>query len=222
MKTRNIIIIMAFLAAGFCACNDEAEELLLMTEAEDVLVSKNDIAGLRSIRPMDTNAEGPIITNPGQKGRDHRDGSDYNGLFDLKSNGIMMRAIGSMYIEGYDEKTEEYILNFYWGDPISEETKKKFDNKRLDIIFIDTYDQQPFVPKCNGGGSYWIPTENKHMHGSGYRINIYYLGDSIRVPKQAFYQHELIVTRFCIDQSGNYPIDIMQNSEDLFLDIYYK
>ena len=30
MKTRNIIIIMAFLAAGFCACTDESEELLPM------------------------------------------------------------------------------------------------------------------------------------------------------------------------------------------------
>lgn len=222
MKTKNIIIIMAFLGMGFCACTDESEELLPLLGAEDVLVNKDNITGLRSIRPMDTNAEGPIITNPGQKGRDHRDGSEYNGLFDLKSKGVMQRTIGSMYIEGYDEKTGEYILNFYWGDPISEETKKNFNNTHLDIIFIDIYDHQPLVPNCNGGGYCWIPSENKFMYGSGYKINFYYLGDPIRIPKQAFYQHELIVTRFCIDQSGNRPIDILQNVDDLFLDTYIK
>lgn len=213
---------MAFLGMGFCACTDESEELLPMLEAENVLVNKDAITELRSIRPIDSNAERPVVTNPGQKGRDHRDGTDYNGLYGLKSKGVMQRTIGSMYIEGYDEKAEEYILNFYWGDPISEETKKKFNNTHLDIIFIDTYYLQPYVPKSNGGGYCWIPSENKYMHGTGYQINFYYLGDPIRIPEQAFYQHKLIVTRFCIDQSRHRPIDLMQNIEDLFFDTYSK
>ena len=67
---------MAFPAAGFCACTDESEELLPMVGAEDVLVNKDAITELRSLRPTDSDAERPIITNPGQKGRDHRDGHE--------------------------------------------------------------------------------------------------------------------------------------------------
>ncbi len=222
MKTKNIIIIMAFLGMGFCACTDESEELLPLLGAEDVLVNKDAITELRSIRPMDTNAEGPIITNPGQKGRDHRDGTDYNGLFDLKSNGIMKRTIGSLYIEGYDEYTGEYILNFYWGDPISEETKKKFDNKCVRILYVHKYQNSIFNSHAQQGGVTWIPEILQYASYSSHSIPFFHLGDSFRLSEWDLLNCEFIVSKFCIDLTGHNPIELVQNVDDLFLDTYSK
>lgn len=222
MKTKNIIIIMAFLGMGFCACTDESEELLPLLGAEDVLVNKDAITELRSLRPTDSDAERPIITNPGQKGRDHRDGTDYNGLFGLKSKGVMQRTIGSMYIEGYDEKTGEYILNFYWGDPISEETMKKFENKCVRILYVHKYLNYIFNSHVQEAGVTWIPEILEYASYSSHSILFFHLGDSIRLSEWDLSNCQFIVSKFCIDLTGHNPIDLVQNVDDLFLDTYSK
>ena len=213
---------MAFLGMGFCACTDESEELLPLLGTEDVLVNKDAITELRSLRPTDSDAERPIITNPGQKGRDHRDGTDYNGLFGLKSEGVMQRTIGSMYIEGYDEYTGEYILNFYWGDPISEETKKKFDNKCVRILYVHKYQNSIFNSHAQQGGVTWIPEILQYASYSSHSIPFFHLGDSFRLSEWDLLNCEFIVSKFCIDFTGHNPIELVQNVDDLFLDTYSK
>lgn len=213
---------MAFLGMGFCACTDESEELLPLLGAEDVLVNKDAITELRSLRPTDSDAERPIITNPGQKGRDHRDGTDYNGLFGLKSKGVMQRTIGSMYIEGYDEKTGEYILNFYWGDPISEETMKKFENKCVRILYVHKYLNYIFNSHAQEAGVTWIPEILQYASYSSHSILFFHLGDSIRLSEWDLSNCQFIVSKFCIDLTGHNPIELVQNVDDLFLDTYSK
>ena len=137
MKANIAYLFASFLAVTLLSCSDDLEPLIMQEEMSATLDYRTVTDAQRALRPsMSTQSEnGEQPDKKGQKGRDHRDNVDYYGNERLKIESPRELQVGDLYVTGYDEEKDEYLLKFYWGDEISDETKAMLTLAQIYVKF---------------------------------------------------------------------------------------
>ena len=168
MKSKFFILLL-LLGGLVLSCQDD----ILLTEEEST-ITITDIDALRSIKPTSTSGRSGSAIHDGEKGRDRRDNVDYYSNEGLKIEPPTELQVGELYVAGYDEKKDEYLLKFYWGDEISEKTKAMLSLAEITVHFVR-----------KGYSNYWF-ARNTSSTGKYYTI-----GDAFFLPKD--------ICRWCTD-----------------------
>ena len=138
MKTNIAYLFAGLLAVTLLSCSDDLEPLIIQEEETALMLDYQTVTDAqRALRPS-TSAQpkdGQQPDKKGQKGRDHRDNVDYYGNERLKIESPRELHVGDLYVTGYDEEKDEYYMQFYWGDEISEETKAMLTLAQIYVIF---------------------------------------------------------------------------------------
>lgn len=126
MKKSILLIVITLSSMLLISCEKETDSLLKDMEQQQALAITN-VDALRSMKSR------PHSYN-GEKGRDHRDilGNDNMGIRYSTMSEIQK---GDIIVSSYDEKTELFTAEIYWGDEISEEEKMMFYDANVSLIF---------------------------------------------------------------------------------------
>ena len=114
----------ALISASLVSCEREADMLIDEMEQQQALAML-DTDALRSMKPI-YNGKPANITHEGEKGRDRRDNMG-NDRMKIKYSAMTEMKVGDIYVTGYDESTDEYTAEIYWGEELDEEMKKMFE-----------------------------------------------------------------------------------------------
>jgi len=191
--SREIIISLILLLGGLMvSCQDD---ILLPEEESTILIT--DIDALRSMKPTSTSGRSGSAIHDGEKGRDRRDNVDYDSNEGLKIETPTELQVGDLYVAGYDKEKNEYLLKFYWGDEISEETKAMLTMAHVNVGFI----------RQGYGGPHWAKNTSFNQTGS---FGYYTIGDTYSLPG------EFCLSCTCIEIEIHYTTDIYCNYS------YYK
>ena len=224
MKNTAIIILLVLMGSFAVSCQDESE---LILDEGTLLKDRNALEDIRALNPGSIKKPS-TPTNDGERGRDHRDNVDWNDQQGLKAMGVVQQSIGSLYIDGYDEENDEYILKFYWGNPVTEETMSKYNNKNAFLLFrfpslnivLLNYNVSWYVYRDNDL-HYTQGIENDY-HYLKVHDSFYYLGESFYVPRCVLQDCEEIIIQFYSDSTYHFKKEWSQSVEDLLLDEYKK
>ncbi len=158
---RLFFISLLLLGGLVVSCQDD----ILLTEKVPP-IEVTDIDALRSIKPTSTSGRSGGAIHDGEKGRDRRDNVDYYGNEGLKIESSTELHVGDIYVAGYDEEKDEYLLKFYWGEEISEETKTMLSLAKITMHFVR-----------KGYNNFW------YAKGSSSNGMYYSIGDAFFLPK---------------------------------------
>ena len=134
MKRRTLILMMIFAGALFASCGQETDVVLEEVEQQEALAMYDGDAW-RSVKPRPGKQPGSI-THDGEKGRDRRDYLEWQDTHSIKYGDITQKSVGDLFIVGYNEETDEYIFEIYWGEEYTEEVKQVLHMANVSVVFI--------------------------------------------------------------------------------------
>ena len=128
MKRSKLFTILTLTSVLFVSCEKETDSLLKDLEQQQSLALLNADA-LRSTKISRRSG----IFN-GEKGHDHRDILGHDDL-SISYTSTSELQKGDIIVTDYDEETEMYTAEIYWGEEISEEDKSLFFDAHVYMIF---------------------------------------------------------------------------------------
>ena len=149
---------MALTSAMLISCDKESDSLLKEMEQQQALA-------MRSMRPSPRSG----IFN-GEKGHDHRENMG-NEDMGIRFSSMSELQEGDIIVTDYDEETEEFTAEIYWGDEISKETQEMLRMAKVSIVYNRA-----------GYGTLY----NTANHNSGY-FPYYRIGDKFSFTKSVWW-----------------------------------
>ena len=127
MKGKHYMI-LALTGALLLSCDKDNDDMLVVMEQQQALAKMNtNTLRAKKLRP------GSFILD-GEKGRDHRDNMGI-GEMSVQIGATRELQVGDIIVTAYDEKTDEYTVEIYWGEEIDEETKRMLYSAQVYMYF---------------------------------------------------------------------------------------
>jgi hypothetical protein len=150
MKGKHYMI-LALTGALLLSCDKDNDDMLEVMEQQQALAKMNtNTLRAKKLRP------GGFILD-GEKGRDHRDNMGI-GEMSIRIGATRELQVGDIFVTAYNEKTNEYSAEIYWGEEMDEETKKMLRTATIYMRFMRSGYGQICQAVCgNNYPNYYTP-----------------------------------------------------------------